>query len=86
MDPKSHPAQRRPSSHARLRIATALIALLLVTPAQAAAYIDPISGSIILQVLAAGALGALLTIKRVWAAVTGAGRRFWEGFTGLWRR
>ena len=72
------------------------LALLLVSPAQAAAYIDPITGSIIVQVLAAAALGALLTIKRVWGFLAGQsrrlcdgltdrGRRLWEGVTGIWK-
>lgn len=36
------------------------------------AYLDPISGSIILQALIAGALGALLTMKRVGFAIRAA--------------
>lgn len=60
--------------------------LVVLTPGQAAGYIDPISGSIILQVLAAAALGALLTIRRVWAGLTGICHRFWDGITRRWRQ
>lgn len=63
----------------------AALLLVLLTPGQAAAYIDPISGSIILQVLAAAALGALLTVKRVWMKVTGVWSRVWEAIRRPWR-
>lgn len=43
------------------------------------AYLDPMSGSLILQALIAGALGALLSIKRVGFAVR-------EFFARLFRR
>jgi hypothetical protein len=36
----------------------------LIAPPRAAAYIDPLSGSIVLQVLAAGLMAASLTIRR----------------------
>jgi len=42
-------------------------AVLPVPFAGTLAYIDPLSGSIILQVLAAGALAASFTAKRIWS-------------------
>lgn len=45
-------------------------------------YLDPISGSIILQALVAGALGALLTMKRVSFAIREAWSRFWKKLKG----
>jgi hypothetical protein len=49
-----------------LRLALLMLALSLVVPARAAAYIDPLSGSIVLQVVAAGFLAATFTVKRWW--------------------
>ena len=63
------------SRHAMPLLAAVLA--LLVLPAPAHAYIDPISGSIILQVLAAGILAATFTLKRFWAQVRTAARRVW---------
>jgi hypothetical protein len=52
-----------------------LLVLLLITPAPLFAYIDPLSGSIILQVIAADVFGGLLTVKRFWLRVrTALGR------------
>ncbi len=49
-----------------LRLALLMLAVSLVVPARAAAYIDPMSGSILLQVVAAGFLAASFTAKRWW--------------------
>lgn len=49
-----------------LRLALLMLAISLVVPARAAAYIDPLSGSILLQVVAAGFLAASFTAKRWW--------------------
>lgn len=49
-----------------LRLALLMLALSLLVPVPAAAYIDPLSGSILLQVLAAGFFAAAFTAKRVW--------------------
>ena len=49
-----------------------LLVLLLLTPLPLYGYIDPLSGSIILQVIAAGLFGGLLTIKRFWLKVRAA--------------
>ncbi|MEX2182038.1 MAG: hypothetical protein WD771_08350 [Gemmatimonadaceae bacterium] len=46
------------------------------------AYLDPISGSIILQALIAGALGALLTMKRVGFALREAWARLIKRIKG----
>jgi len=46
------------------------------------AYLDPISGSIILQAIVAGALGALLTMKRVSFAIREAWSRLWKKLKG----
>jgi hypothetical protein len=51
---------------------TTLFVLLLATavfPSAAHAYLDPGTGSVILQVLVAGVLGALFTIKSWWRTV-----------------
>lgn len=42
------------------------------------AYIDPLSGSVLLQVIAAGVLGALFTTKSFLAKVRGAARAAWS--------
>lgn len=49
-----------------LRLALLMLALSLVVPRPAAAYIDPLSGSILLQVLAAGFFATAFTVKRFW--------------------
>lgn len=50
------------------RIAAVLLIVLALT-ANASAYIDAGTGSIITQVLIAGALGAVLTIKSFWQSL-----------------
>lgn len=57
---------RRPRSRSLL---VALVAAALLAPAPAYAYIDPMSGSLVLQALAAGALAAVFFFKRFWARV-----------------
>jgi len=54
-----------------------VVVVLLLVPAPAHAYIDPVSGSIILQVVAAGALAASFTLKRFWLQIRSAARRVW---------
>ena len=46
-----------------------LAALLLATPTQLPAYIDPGSGSFFLQMLVAGVLGASVTLKTFWKQI-----------------
>lgn len=51
---------------------------LVLVPGQAHAYLDPGTGSIILQVLMAGLLGALFTIKSLWRNI----KAFFARITG----
>jgi len=44
-------------------------ALSLVLSSPAAAYLDPGTGSIVLQMLIAGALGAAFAVKRFWRGI-----------------
>ena len=46
--------------------------LLVVTPADAWAYIDPGTGSYLFQLAAAGLLAGIYTIRRHWYALLGA--------------
>ena len=60
------------------RITQALIVLVgvaILTPPPLYGYIDPLSGSIILQVVAAGILGATITVKRFWSNIRDFFRR-----------
>lgn len=43
--------------------------IILVIPTNASAYIDPGTGSYILQIIAAGILGGLFAIKMFWFQV-----------------
>jgi len=45
------------------------IALLLVTPRDAWAYLDPGTGSYVLQLAVAGLLGGLVTLRLYWQKV-----------------
>lgn len=51
--------------------AIALIAAIGITPADAYAYLDPGTGSQLLQILAAGLLTALFFIKTIWRLILG---------------
>lgn len=44
----------------------ALLTLLLLTTSPAHAYLDPASGSMLLQLILGGAAGALLFLKLMW--------------------
>jgi len=46
-----------------------LVALILSLPASAHAYLDPGTGSYILQMLLAGILGALFALKMFWKRI-----------------
>lgn len=59
-----------------LRITAALLLASVVAPASAYAYIDPLSGSAILQGLAAGILAGLFMMKSYWHRAKEALRRF----------
>jgi fluoride ion exporter CrcB/FEX len=52
-----------------LQLLLLLAVLLLATPTQLAAYIDPGSGSFFVQMLVAGVLGGLVTLKTFWKQV-----------------
>jgi hypothetical protein len=65
-----------------LRILIALCLAGVLTPAPALAYIDPVAGSVMLQVLIAGALGALFAFKQAGAAVKLTISRIWRRLTG----
>lgn len=64
-----------------VRLSLYLFVLALITPRSAFGYIDPLSGSIILQVIAAGVLAGVLTAKRLWLRITGVIRRAWTRLT-----
>lgn len=61
-----------------LRTLASLLIISLLVPRPAYAYLDPMSGSIILQALAAGFLAALLMFKRFWYQVADRCRRIWQ--------
>lgn len=71
-NPQSGPAS------SRLRLDLVLVLLLVPAPAHAL-YLDPATGSLILQVVAAAVLTAGLTFKRWWS-------RFRSFFGSLFRR
>lgn len=48
---------------------------LLVVPAQAHAYLDPSSGSMLLQIAVGGFLAALVTLKMYWRKARSVFRR-----------
>ena len=54
----------------RIARGTLLLALLILCfPRPLAAYLDPGSGSFLLQVLVAGLLGASFAVKRFWGSI-----------------
>jgi hypothetical protein len=59
-----------------------LLLVSLAAPAGAHAYIDPTSGSVILQVAAAGILGALFTFKSWWSKAIALTRSGWRRVRG----
>ena len=52
-----------------------LVVLVLASPQPLAAYIDPGSGSYLLQILVAGVLGASFAVKRFWGNIVALFRR-----------
>ena len=54
---------------ARLFVVFLLFSSMLAFPGQALAYLDPGSGSFLLQMLLAALVGGLYTIKLYWARV-----------------
>lgn len=65
-----------------LRLVLVLVALHVAAPPAAHAYLDPISGSVILQALIAGLLGALLTVKKVSWAIRDFFSKLWKKIAG----
>lgn len=55
-----------------------VFSLLLFFPARAQAYVDPGTGSYVLQLLIAGLLGALFALKVFWYKIV----RFFKGLFG----
>lgn len=53
----------------------ALVLLLVVSPRDAHAYLDPGTGSYVLQMIIAGALGAAFAVKLSWLRI----KRFFTG-------
>jgi hypothetical protein len=51
------------------RLLPLLAVLVLATPAELPAYVDPGSGSFLLQMLIAGLLGASVTLKTFWKQI-----------------
>ena len=49
-----------------LGICASVLLLLIVAPSPAHAYLDPGTGSMAIQLLVAGALGAIFTLKTYW--------------------
>ena len=60
-------------------ICSYLLALCLIFPQPAHAYLDPGTGSYILQVLLAALLGIGLVLKIYWTKVTGFFKRLFAG-------
>lgn len=88
----SFDSDRRPNSDRSFPIKFSLFrplcALLLASVlipgalhAMALAYIDPLSGSVLLQVIAAGVLGAIFTTKSFLAKMRVAARAAWSKFS-----
>ena len=62
------PARHRVSGSRTLEILAVLCVVSVAAPPGAHAYIDPLSGSVVLQGIVAGVLAALLTIRHWWAS------------------
>jgi hypothetical protein len=75
---RSYPVRRRTASRADKNLGISIVN----PPDVVFAYLDPISGSIILQAVIAGALGALLTVKRVGFALREAWARLLKRIKG----
>ena len=64
-----------------LRVVCFLTLVSILAPRRAHAYVDPSTGSIVIQVLVAGALGAAFTVKQWWGRVATAARQFRDRVT-----
>jgi hypothetical protein len=58
-----------------LRLLCWLTLVSILAPGRAHAYVDPSTGSILLQVLVAGVLGAAFTARQWWGRVVTAARQ-----------
>jgi hypothetical protein len=65
--------RRQRVSILRLFCFIALVSIL--APGRAYAYVDPATGSIVIQVLVAGVLGAAFTAKQWWGRAAAAARQ-----------
>lgn len=63
----------------RTAIVLPVVAVVLVTPTEAWAYVDPGTGSYLFQLAVAGALAGLYTLRMYWQSVKGAVRRLLKG-------
>jgi hypothetical protein len=72
-------ADKRESGPMMYRTALAALMLLLMTPADALAYVDPGTGSYIFQLVIAGGLAAIYTVRRYWQSLTTAVRALARG-------
>jgi hypothetical protein len=59
----------------------AVLVASLAAPRPVAAYVDPVSGSVAFQMIVAGFLGALFTIKMWWSKAMGLIRSLASRFT-----
>ncbi len=64
-----------------LRLLCFLTLVSILVPGRAYAYVDPATGSIVIQVLVAGALGAAFTVKQWWGRVSTAARQLRDRVT-----
>lgn len=55
-----------------------LIVVMLLFPPNAFAYIDPGTGSFIIQMIIAGAMGALFTVKMYWKKISSYMKRMFS--------
>jgi hypothetical protein len=62
---------RSEDCHVRIVVLAVVFFILLVLPRPAHAYIDPGSGSMMLQVLLGGAAAAIVGIRAFWTRVAG---------------
>ena len=73
---------RRPSVRPLLVWCALLVLHLLLFPPPTYAYIDPGTGSYIVQVLIAGLLGVLVSLRFYWARI----KAFFKGFPPFGRK
>ena len=64
-----------------LRLLGFLTLVSILAPGRAHAYVDPATGSMVIQVLVAGALAAAFTVKQWWGRVATAARQLRDRVT-----